>query len=417
MNEKNVLGAILISPEVMDYCFGLVEPNDFADIKNKVIYEAMLHLYTNNIELDYSTLHSRLVANKTIVDIDYLLEITNLLPTAEHYETYVKMLKDESNKRQLFKTMKYLYDNKALSSEEITNKLKAQFELLSFVNNHELEDISQGLEEQVNKIVDCVGLGDAIKSNYTELDRRVMILDGTYNIIAARAGFGKSAFMINLIKAFSEQNKKGVLISLEMLKDEIANRFLALESGVQLGKIFRRENLNSNEKRLIENAKLKIQNYGLKVYDKGGLKVEELYNIVRDLKRKGEIDVLYIDYIGLLDTHVYKDNRTQQVNYISRKIKQIAQEFKLPIIALHQMNRNAISSDSGRSREPNNTDLKGGGQLEQDAHSIMFLYKLGTEEEQAETNEVYLKIAKNRNGARSYIKYNFQADVMKFKEL
>lgn len=417
MIEQNVLGAILISPEVMDYCFGIVEPNDFADYKNKAIYTAMLHLHTNTTEIDYSTLHARLKANKTEVDIDYIIQLTNLLPTAEHYQTYVKLLKDDSNKRKLFTTMKNVYDNKALSSEDITNELKQQIDNLAFINNHELEDISVGLDKQVNDIVDCVGLGNAIKTNYTELDHKLMILDGTYNIIAARAGFGKSAFMINLIKAFSEQGKKGVLISLEMLKDEIANRFLALESGVQLRKIFRREDLSNNEKRMIESAKKKIQDYGLKVYDKGGLKVEQLYTIVRDLKMKGQIDVLYIDYIGLLDTNIYKDNRTQQVNYISRKIKQIAQEFKLPIIALHQMNRNAISSDSGRSREPNNTDLKGGGQLEQDAHSIMFLYKMGTEEEQNETNEVYLKISKNRNGQRCYIKYNFQSDVMKFVEI
>ena len=242
------------------------------------------------------------------------------------------------------------------------------------------------------------------------------ITNGSLIVIGARPGLGKSAFALNLAHHFSQQHKKTLFISLEMTEKEIVDRLISLTTEIHATRITRRMKLNQNEISIINKAKQNLEHHFINIFDKGSLKVENLIHLCTKLKQKNELDVLIVDYIGLLDSNQYQGQRTQQIGYISRKLKQIAMDLKIPVIALSQLNRNIVDKTDGKMREPSLSDLKDSGSIEQDANAVLFIHSLSKDSDDFDDRFLKLIIAKNRNGSVGKILMNFKTNILRFRE-
>jgi replicative DNA helicase len=309
-----------------------------------------------------------------------------------------------------------LKSSNGLSSYEIADYLKNVIDNLKYVDNSDINHIQKNLDQYLDSMIKGGGIEKGIPTLYTKLDEMLSITNGSFIVIGARPGIGKSAFALNLIHHFSQQKQKTLFISLEMTEKEIVNRLVSLTTGIHATRITRRVDLNRIEIQDIERARKSLKKHFINIFDKGSLKVENLIHLCTKLKQKKQLDILVVDYIGLLDSTQYQGQRTNQIGYISRKLKQIAMDLKIPVIALSQLNRNVVDKANGKMREPTLSDLRDSGSIEQDANAVIFIHSLSKDTDNFDDRYLKLLIAKNRNGSVGKVLMNFQPNVLRFRE-
>ena len=417
IQEQLVLAAILIDNRHMKKSRTMIEPSDFVDFKNKSIYQGMISLDDKVMDINYGTLMTYLDAHKTGITIDYLIELENYLPTAEAIDSYLAQLKEVSNKRKLKKAFEDLSKEDSITSEEASNYLMNVIDSLEHVDNTPVEMVYDGIDEYMMSLADGTFKDTSHKTLFTELDKRVMIQDGDYVTVAAHTGFGKSAFLMNIAKHFSMQGKTGLVVSGEMTKQQWLNRLLANVSGVENKRVQRRIELTKDEIYKLTKAASTVKKLNIIIHDKGGMTVEHIINKATKLKRKGKIDYIAIDHIGLLDTTKKVLGDTQKLTHISKSLKRLALNLKIPVIILSQFNRNAVDPRTGKHREPVKEDLKGSGSLAEDANIILYLYATADNVEDFVNRYIILKVGKNRDGETAKLPMMFKADKQSFHEV
>ena len=197
------------------------------------------------------------------------------------------------------------------------------------------------------------------------------------------------------------------------------NRLVANMAHIPARKLKRKEVKSNYEWQSIMQAKDKIKKFRFNFYDKGGMSIEQLIGLSRYLKKRDELDVLVIDYLQLLESNQYRGQKQNQVGYISQKLKQIAMELDIPVIALSQLSRGVIEK-GGEPREPQLSDLRDSGSLEQDANIVMMLHTTDIEQKWGEGDKrgryIDLFVRKNRDGKLGSVKYEYFGDYVDFKE-
>ena len=417
MIEQLVLASILIEPKHIKKCILDIEPTDFSDFKNKEIYKSMLRLYNKVIAIDYRTLLADLEKHKSGVGIDYLLELVDMLPTAEGIDSYIEIMREDSNRRKIITGFENVIKDKTVTSQDARNYVTNIFDNLNHINNDPIEMIHDDIDNYVNSIADDDFKDSSHKTLYRKLDERVLIQDGDYILVAGFTGTGKSALVMNFAKHFSMQKKKGLVVSLEMTKTQWLNRMIANVSGVENKKIQRKQGFSKDELLNITRSASQIKKLDIMINDKGGMKVEHIVNLCNKLKQKGKLDYLIVDNIGLVGTTKRCNGKTEEISHISNTLKQLALGLKIPVIVLSQFNRNATDSYTGKRREPVKEDLKHSGSLETDANVIIFLYSTHENIEEFVDRFMILKIAKNRDGECGKIPVVFKADKQMFREV
>ena len=416
MIEQLVLASILIEPKYIKKCILDIEPTDFSDFKNKEIYKSMLRLADKVIAIDYRTLLADLEKHKSGVGIDYLLELVDMLPTAENLDSYVESLREESNMRKLIVGFDNVKSDKTITSQEAGNYINNIIDNTKHADNTQTIHMSDNVNELIDEILDCKGLPNAHRTLFTKLDSKVMMRDGNYVVMAGLPGSGKSALALNFATHFAKQGKKILYISLEMTATEMKERLISSLSGVDGKKISRREGLTSDEKLMIAATAKTLKQYDIRFFDRGSITVEHLMNLCTKLKQQGQLDILITDHIGLMRCANKQLSKTQSTSFISQTLKQIAMTLKITVITLSQFNRNSIDSNTGKTREPNLTDLKDSNSLGEDANIALLLYAPKPNEEFANRHLV-LKIAKNRSGELGKILMVFKTESMQFREM
>jgi len=416
-SEHLVLASILIEDRYIKKCLTVIQPEDFIDFKNRKIYEGMISLDSNNMEINYGTLIDYLNKVGSGVKLDYLIELSNVLPTAAAIDTYLAQLREDSNKRKLIEGFKHVFDDKSMTSVEGSEYIKDVIEGLDHVDNTPVETIYDGIDEYVNTLADGKFVDTAHKTLFTRLDEIVSIQDGDYILVAGFTGTGKSALVMNIAKHFSMQTKKGLIISGEMTRQQLLNRMIANVSGVANKRIQRKIGLSKEELLNIQRSANQIKKLDIMINDKGNMTVEHIANLSRKLKQKNRLDYLVVDHIGLIGTSKRCNGKTQEISHISNTLKQLALGLKIPVIVLSQFNRNASDSHTGKRREPVKEDLKHSGSLEEDANVIMFLYSKHENIEEFVDRYMILKVDKNRDGECGKIPVVFKADKQMFREV
>ena len=421
--EQSVLGAIFLDPKLIVSVIDQLSTEDFFENAHMLIFDAMKELYQENLKIDFASVGAKLEQSQNLAkagSMKYILEIADFVPSTAHIETYIDLVKDGSLKRQVIKLAGEILEegyhpntqgNEYVSKAEekvfaLAQKRKtSQFSIISEV----VKEVKEKTENNRNKKGGITGL----HTGFANLDRLTAGLQPEELIIlAARPSMGKSAFAMNLALNIAKYNKKGkagvAIFSLEMSNEQLAARMLSAESNVENNKI-KSGNLTSKEWQHFEGGIQSLAMLNIHFDDSSGVTVSEIRAKCRKLSQEGKLDFVVIDYLQLITGDKRSGNRQEEVAKISRGLKQMARELKIPILALSQLSRQVETREDKR---PVLADLRESGSIEQDADIVMFLYRgdYYTHDPEKKTGDVELSIAKNRQGMAG-IKLDFRFDT------
>lgn len=434
--EQAVLGAIFLDAEALVEAMAQIEPQDFYRRAHQIIFRSMIALNDRNENIDIITLKSQIESENTLEDvggISYLTELSQVTPTASGVAHYAKIVKDKSTLRELIqaatKIVKEGYSQEG-SVEEIVEAAEkgilnvsekrnsTGFQAIADVLNSTMEHID--MLSQQNE--DITGL----PTGYPELDKMTAGLQPEELIIlAARPAVGKTAFALNIAQNIGTRTDRSVAIfSLEMGAESLVNRMLCAEGTIEASHL-RTGQLTEQEWHNLIMAMGSLSNTSIFIDDTPGIKVSEIRARCRRLaQEKGNLGLILIDYLQLIEGSG-RESRQQEVSEISRQLKKLAKELKVPVIALSQLSR---SVEQRQDKRPVLSDIRESGSIEQDADIVAFLYRedyyqrQGTEEdkneeEQAVDDVIEVIIEKNRSGARGTVELLFKKEYNKFASI
>lgn len=413
--EINVLSAMIQSSPACESALNTLGPNDFTITANQTIFKTITNLYRNNLGIDTTTIAEELVKQNNldkIGGIQYLSSLVGQYITDANLKEHINILIERTTKRQLENALKNI--GKELQSEKpITDILvNAEAQIVQVSNernNEELLPISQHIDEVVTKIeqlqkstVNITGTSSGI----TNLDIVTSgFQKGDLIILAARPSMGKTALALNFaLNAANEQENKNdavIIFSLEMPKDQLITRMISCQGHFDANRLRNKSKFTSADWNRISTTAEQLKQKNIIIDDTPGLRVLELQTKLRKLARENNIKLVVIDYLQLL-TGRDSESRQQEVSNISRSLKILARELKVPIICLSQLSRLVERREEKR---PLMSDLRESGAIEQDADIIMFLYrddyykeKTSEENVSQESNVAEILISKHRNG-------------------
>ncbi|CAI3252095.1 replicative DNA helicase [Enterococcus cecorum] len=434
--EQAVLGAIFLDAEALVEAMAQIEPQDFYRRAHQIIFRSMIALNDRNENIDIITLKSQIESENTLEDvggISYLTELSQVTPTASGVAHYAKIVKDKSTLRELIqaatKIVKEGYSQEG-SVEEIVEAAEKGILNVSEKRNstgfQAIADVLNSTMEHIDRLSqqneDITGL----PTGYPELDKMTAGLQPEELIIlAARPAVGKTAFALNIAQNIGTRTDRSVAIfSLEMGAESLVNRMLCAEGTIEAGHL-RTGQLTEQEWHNLIMAMGSLSNTSIFIDDTPGIKVSEIRARCRRLaQEKGNLGLILIDYLQLIEGSG-RESRQQEVSEISRQLKKLAKELKVPVIALSQLSR---SVEQRQDKRPVLSDIRESGSIEQDADIVAFLYRedyyqrQGTEEdkneeEQAVDDVIEVIIEKNRSGARGTVELLFKKEYNKFASI
>ena len=421
--EQSLLGSVLIDPASLNEVADLIRADDFYLSEHKQIYLAMHELFLTNSEIDVVTLIDMLVV-KGIYDKsggeDYIRTLTEAVPDALNVKDYARIVKEKSVLRQLIAACGEISEA-AYSEQEAVTSILDHAEHLIF-------DIAQGRDTKNFRHIREV-LGD-VYNHLHELNTNKEATQGTQTgfsaldhvlagmgksdlvLVGARPGMGKTAFALNLATNVAKQTKKAVCIfSLEMSADQLVNRVLASEALVNSYSL-RTGELSPEDWEHLAVAAGELAGCDILIDDTSGMTVTAMKAKLRRVKNLG---LVVIDYLGLMQGDGHKDNRVQEVSEISRSLKIMAKELMVPVVCCAQLSR---GPESRTDKKPMLSDLRDSGAIEQDADTVIFLYRSeyynNGDTGGQETSIAEIIIAKNRHGSVGTVEMGWNGQYTKF---
>ena len=429
--EKSLLGAIMISDNILPEILTILKPDDFYEERHKLIFTAMCNLYDTHRPVDLLTLTAELKAMKKLKDVGgapYLTELSTFVPAASHAKAYAEIVEKTSTRRRLIKAASEIA-NKAFEDDSNVGDLigsaeKELFEVSDKVVKSDyvpIDDLLADAFERIGELQRNRNKLRGLKTGFRDLDKKTAGLQkGDLIIVGARPAMGKTTFAQNLTYNIATMNgKTGVLFfSMEMSASEIVDRIVSDVSGVDNWKI-RTGNISDEEFSRIRDAMGEMDELPIYIDDTSSMTVTELRNKARRAVHDHNIGIIIVDYLQLIQgSDRYKGNRVQEVTEVSRGLKILARELNIPVVALAQLSRNVTGRDNPR---PLLSDLRDSGSIEQDADLVMFLhrpdYYKTNDDNYEDTHITELIIAKHRHGAIGTIELYFHPELLRFMSL
>lgn len=408
--EQSVLGAIYLDRTCIPGVLEKVKAEDFYIERHKELFEAIIQLYDLGKPIDLVTLKEHLTLKgilEKIGGIAFVVEVANLVPSIESVGYYADIVRDKAvQRRMIYLTEKIR--NKCYRGDEETDDILAEaqqgvIDISQTRGNKGLVHIGQFLNENLDRL-EMLSQKDnsvtGIPTGFVDVDRRMSGLHGSELIIlAARPAMGKTSFALNIAQNVAVKAKKNVAIfSLEMPSVQLASRLLSGEAKISAERI-KKGQIKDEEWGKIGNAIAVLGQAGIYVDDTSSITVSEIGARSRQLMLEKGLDLIVIDYLQLITGSIKGGSRQNEISEISRTLKILANDLKIPIIALSQLSR---ASDKEK-REPLLSDLRDSGAIEQDADIVMFLHRDGYYHEDAEEpNKAKCNFAKHRNGEVGY---------------
>ncbi len=445
--EKAVLGSMILSKYAMQRGIESLSEELFYLDAHKKIFVALTELANNNHAVDITTLTDVLINKnwlKQVGDIEYITELFNAVPTAYNVDEYINIVNEKAIRRRLIEAGTSIVDSAYQIDDELTDTLDgAEKKILSVVKTRQgtefksIQDVVLKAQSDLEKLSQSKGEVTGLATNFTEIDKVTSGLHANeLIIIAARPAMGKTAFALNLATNMAVTNKKTVaLFNLEMGAEQLVNRMFSSLGQIEGNKL-KSGYLEHNDWKRVDEAVSLLAKSNMYIDDTPGITIGEIRAKCRRLasSEKG-LDIVIIDYLQLISGSAkYAGNRQQEIAEISRSLKTLAMELKIPIIALAQLSRD-VEKRQGDKR-PILSDLRESGSIEQDADIVSFLYrddyynKPGTIEEDdtgeknismpgidSETSISEFIIAKHRNGPTCTIKLLFKRDTSTFIDI
>jgi replicative DNA helicase len=432
--ERSVLGSILRDNRVIDEIHtdvGLRADQFYADAHQK-IYEAILFLRESQppardgqSPIDLITLSEELRQRGQIEDVGgygYLGELWDAAPTAANAVYYAKIVHDHSDVRNLIhagtEILREAYDQAKPAKELLEDAERKIMEIAergsaaqTFTLEQAVNDAYKLIDDRFNGEVDSSG---TISTGYRDLDELTAGLHATQLvIIAARPSVGKTAFALNLLRNIvNTSGHPAFFVSLEQSGIELAERLLCCQAKVNSHSL-RKGTLNADEmERLIEAGGM-LRNAKMFIDDSPAQGMLRIAANARRLKRRENIKIVVIDYLQLIEPDNRRDPRQEQVAQISRRLKFLAKELKIPVVALAQVNR---SSEDRQDHRPRLSDLRESGSIEQDADTVMLLHRPDRYEPGQRERIIEVIVGKSRNGPTGEVTLTYLSEYMRFDD-
>ena len=433
--EEAVLGSILLASDSIISVMEFLTPEDFYRVSHQLIFAAMIELNQKNIDIDAITVSEILRQKNQMENIGgevTLIELLDKVPTAANVEYYTQIVLEKSTRRKLIKTSTNIVKTAYQEDEPIANVLDtAEKDILSVSEGRNkagfipissvLRTAYESLEERAKNNGEVTG----IATGYIGLDRMTSGLHADELIIlAARPSVGKTAFVLNIAKNVAVNlNETVAIFSLEMGAESLVERIICSHASINAGHL-KTGKLTPEEYTQYFVATGALSEAPIFIDDTPGIRVAEIRAKCRRLKQeRNNLGLVVIDYLQLIEGNG-KESRQQEVSEISRNLKKLAKELKVPVIALSQLSRGV---EQRQDKRPIMSDIRESGSIEQDADIVAFLYRDDYYRQEPDENghvpevepnsTIEVIIEKNRSGPRGTVELNFMKEFNKFTNL
>ncbi len=422
--EQSLLGAVLIDPASLNEIAALMKGEDFYLEEHKQIYLAMQELFLANREIDVVTLIDMLVTRGVYDKAggeDYIRTLSEAVPDALNIKDYARIVKEKSILRQLISAAGEISESAYSEQESVTSILDHAENLIFKIaqgrdtqNFRHIREVLQDVYGHLQELRTNAEATQGTKTGFSLLDR---VLAGMGKsdlvLIGARPGMGKTSFALNIATNVAKQTKKAVCIfSLEMSAEQLVNRVLSSEALVN-SYALRTGELTPEDWEHLAVASGELSGCDILIDDTSGMTVTAMK---AKLRRVQNLGLVVIDYLGLMQGDHHNDNRVQEVSEISRSLKIMAKELMVPVICCAQLSR---GPESRTDKRPMLSDLRDSGAIEQDADTVIFLYRseyYKTDEtaNNQTTSIAEVIIAKNRHGSQGTVPMGWNGQYTKF---
>jgi replicative DNA helicase len=429
--EQLVLGAILLDDSAFVSVAGLVEPQDFSLQKHRLIFAAMAGLNDAGKRIDRVTLAEELMQRGQLEAVDglgYLVSLDDNLPQIYNLDSYVRIVKDKAILRQIILSSQKVIERCMLEQEDpaaILGDAEESFLKLGDAGERQAllnpGQIIEQFEGGINAFLDPSRRVKGISTGYLKIDEMTSGLhEGELLILAARPSMGKTALALNIAQHVATHpriQKTVAVFSLEMSRELLLTRMICAAARVDQQK-FRLGYLNQDERRRLQMAAIDMAEAPLFIDDTAGLNLMDLHAKLRRLKaERGGLGLVVVDYLQLMSSRGRSENRTQEVSALSRGLKLLAKELKVPMLVLSQLSRAAETRPG--EHIPQLSDLRESGSIEQDADVVFFIYRPEYYKPDREDLRglAEIIIAKQRNGPIGKVKLAFLREFTKFENM
>ena len=425
--ERALLGAILIDPNAINDIAATIGADDFYVQEHKQIYLAMRELFDASQEIDPVTLIDSLV-HKGVYEKaggeSYVRSLLDVTPSAMNVADYARIVKEESTRRRIIEVCSEISDLTYGEQEGVAHVLDlAQSRFTEIAQGRDsrsfrhIRDVLRDVLENLHRLQIDKNANNGTPTGFSGVDKLLVGMgDSDLILVGARPGMGKTAFALNVATNVAlSSGKKVCLFSLEMSAEQLASRMIASEALVDSYSL-RTGQLQPEDWKNIADASMRLSATDILIDDTSGITVTAMK---AKLRRVENLGLVVVDYLGLMESEQHYDNRALEVSVISRGLKLMAKELRVPILCCAQLNRGA----EGRTdKRPQLSDLRDSGAIEQDADVVMFLYRdeyynSSRDPDQKEGNIAEVIIQKNRHGSTGNVKMGWLGTYTKFRTI
>lgn len=430
--EQAVLGAMLIDKEAIAKATEVLSADDFYREAHRVIFSAMLELYNKNEAVDMVTVTEILKRDNKLEDIGgiaYITSLANVVLTAANVKYHADIVAEKSVLRQLVRVSTEIAAMGYEANEDVGTLLDtAESRILEISNRKKkadftpINDILMDSVQSIESLLQNKGGLTGLPAGFADLDKLTSGLHPSdFIILAARPSMGKTALALNIVqnvalrahKVIGGEPRSVAFFSLEMSKEQLVNRMLCAEAGIDSQRL-RVGEMHDEDWTHLWDACDTMSRAKIYIDDTAGITAMEMRSRARRLKAEHGLDLIVVDYLQLMQGSGKRNNsgdRQQEVSEISRSLKALARELDVPVLALSQLSR---SVESRQVKRPMLSDLRESGSLEQDADIVAFLYREDYYNPETENKHTELIIAKHRNGPVDTVNLFFQKQFTKF---
>lgn len=423
--EQCVIGCMIYDKDALVYASEHLTADEFYNRQYGLIFEAMVELNNENKAVNSVTLQDRLRqknAPAEVCDLGYLGGLVLGVPSTAIIDQYCSIVHERAMMRKLIKTSENIanrgYGGTEDSNELLLSSEKEIFDLIQKQGSNDLVPINKIVMNSLNNIQQASKSGGSVTgvpTGFVDLDYKTAGMQRSdLVLIAARPSMGKTAFVLNIAEYAAFRKDYCVAIfSLEMSKEQLVNRLLAMESKVDASQIRTGNMSDTDWDRIVESAGI-IGKSNLMIDDTPGISIAQLRSRCRKMSIDKGLDMIIIDYLQLMSAggNRHSDSRQQEISDISRSLKALARELNVPVLALSQLSR---AVEQRPDHRPMLSDLRESGAIEQDADVVMFIYRDDYYNHETEKKDVAeIIVAKQRNGAIGTVELTWMPRYTKF---
>ncbi len=427
--EKTVIGALLLDSEAIIKVSDFLRPEDFYDPTLRLIYGAIMELYSSHEPIDFITVSTKLADVKKVQEVGgsaFLADLAANVPTSSHVYQYGQIVKAKALHRNIIEAGHKItglgYDAERSIPEVLDDVEKTVFQITNTFLKDKFVHIRDVLDQRYEKFAEMHASSDdgvkGVPTGFQALDYKLSgFQPSDLIILAARPSMGKTALALNIAMNAAIKSKKTVgVFSLEMSKEQLVDRLFASMLGVDSWKL-QRGKLDDSDFQNMGPIMDELNKANIFIDDTSASSMPEFRTKARRLQMEHGLDLLVVDYLQLMSTgnQSYAGNRVQEISEISRSIKQIARELRIPILALSQLSR---AVESRPDKTPQLSDLRESGSIEQDADIVLMMYRKDYYEEDTDNpglTDVFIR--KHRNGPIGRVELMFKKEQIRFYDV